>query len=473
MEMFLYKAFTSPRAVWDPMYVPLHFITDPDGVGQVVGKFNFYMHKMAKSYENQNKQLLSEVHASNAAVESLTKERDDLIREKRALEMRSEKLLAKNVAANAEVERLQKELKVLRIEREQRKHSDKRKLKEFQLIRERLSKRSSESSPSPSDSFHSSASPTQAVHDDFMPEPLHGGGMRRRVLSFASGLDLKPSTEIQRLTLENEQYRYKLHQLEQKNQYLREELKQQSSHTEPLLKANETHMPQQKQPILTGDSQTEVLKGCLEESLEENFTLRNENSKLKQELEEAMAAHVAGSSPRHMLEKVAEVQGDVNGDKEGGDAVDTDIAMGPQSSTPIVQEIVGNKELDGIASNHGSIKTASRRNNVTVDHICDLLSKCAAVRNSLFLDSLDEIDSASPAEMGAVLQPCGDATPTDSDGVLSHGSQLCVDDSRSANLVGLSTEGENGETLVKDVLHKDEIPHEAWLTKDLTTVEDA
>lgn len=456
------------------MHVALLFNVELDGVGQVVGKFNFYMHKMAKNYESQNKQLLSEVHASNAAMESLTKEKDGLIHDKKALEMRCEKLLAKNVAANAEVERLQKELKVLRIEREQRKHSDKRKLKEFQLIRERLSKRSSESATSPSDSYHSSPSPTQTLHDDFMPEPLHGGGMRRRVLSFASGLDLKPSSEIQRLSLENEQYQYKLHQLEQKIQYLREELKQQNSQSEPLLKR---HEPRQKQPSLSGDTQTEVLKGCLEESLEENVTLRSENSKLKQELEEAMAARLAGSSPKRMLEKVAEEQGDMNDVKECGDGADADVAVEPETSAPVIQvmtnsAVMGDSEPDGVASNRDFITADSRTNYATVDHICDLLSKCAAVRNSIFLDCLDEPDSASPGEMDAALQPCADAVLASADDVLPHGSHLCVDDSSSANLVGPFIENENGGPLVKATPHDDTVPLDAWLTKDLTTADD-
>lgn len=443
----------------------------------MVGKFNFYMHKMAKNYEIQNRQLRSEVLASNAVVERLTKEREDLVCEKKAMQKRYERLIAQNVAANAEAERLQKELTVLRMEREQRRHSDKRKMKEFQLIRERLSKRNSESATSPTDSHHSTASTVHPLHHELMPDPLQGSGMRRRVLSFASGLDLRSSSEIQRLSLENEHYQYKLCQLEQKLQYLREEIKQQDSQSEPPISASERQESAQKQPSQSEDTHVLVLKGCLEESLEENVTLRSENSKLKQELEEVMAARMVGSSPVHMLEKVDEGMEDVNKDKEGCDSADTDTTVKPASYAHIVQEVTSSvmskDDVDGIASDHDLIMAASRRSSETVEHICNLLSQCVTVRSSLYLESFDEIDSTVPDDLDTAVQPCNDALITGTDDMLCHGNQLCMEDGKSDNLPEPVVAASDDGPLVKATPQEVAIPCDAWQTKaDLTTVDD-
>ena len=237
----------------------------------IVSHFNFTAHAKAKRLEDVNRQLQDDLSAAKGHMVSTIKEKEQFEQQSIVLTRRCEKLTSSLTACAAEVESLKRELKYLRSEKENRKRKESQRFREMQSIKGRVAKRNSECSRV--DSINSD----DAIHDMFSDyKPLGDTGMRKRVLSFSFGMDTALSSiELERLRVENEQYRVRLRQLEEKVKYLKGE----------LYAKNEGNIDFPLSPSeVKSDPQLLLVQNCLEEAIDDNMHLRKENEDLLSQL---------------------------------------------------------------------------------------------------------------------------------------------------------------------------------------------
>ena len=240
----------------------------------VIAAFNFDAYSKVKKFREENIVLVEKAKNLEKTNLQLLSERDNLEKENVSLNRQCSKLFVGNNLLKREVEKLEKELSILRIERESQKQRETRKMREFQIIREQSS-----SSLEPMDEI---AEPLHKESvDDFNPKPMSRSLLRKRVLSFSSGLDLQrmPSAEVKRLQLENDQYKLRLANLGEKVLYLQGELAHASgdANTKPIqLESPNAH---------STSVDIKILQQCLDKVLDENVYIRCQNEAMSREIE--------------------------------------------------------------------------------------------------------------------------------------------------------------------------------------------
>ena len=310
-------------------------------------------------------QLEEKLNYSEKCLASVTEERDHATLQCHQLERKCEKLTSALTVHEAEVSSLRKELKFLRSEKENRKHFESRRTKEMLSIKGRAAKRSSVSLSSPVSEVSTVGSILDSVllpMSTSQPE-----GLRKRVLSFSSGIDdVLTSTELQRLRIENQQYQARIWQLEEKIAYLKEEVQSEDKEGVKFSSYVSNQIP---------DPQLSVIQTCLEEAIDGNIELREENANLLSQLKSCRNCVESDKCDKALQVDSKEFDSHDEETKEVSPVHQSRYYMEPETCDVALQ-VVSSEFVE--SPERKSIETAASKNE-DVKHICDLLSQCVSL----------------------------------------------------------------------------------------------